>query len=166
MSKRDVILGKFVVVVFLSALATFFTFIASLIFGGVNSGISGMFSGIHLVALYFLQTLGYFCFAFLFALIVKRPAIAIVSFILYFPVESIIGQLVTLKLKIFYQFFPLKVFADLTPRPFLQRVISSEKDSSGHEIWAMETQSIILFACFYVLLFFFLTYWILKRRDL
>lgn len=166
MSKQKVILGKFVVVVFMSLLATVFTFIAGLLFGGINGGVSGMFNGIHLVVLYFLQTLGYFCFAFLFALIVKRPAIAIVSFILYFPVETIIGQLITFKLKIFYQFFPLKVFADLTPRPFLQSVISSDKDSKGHEIWAMETQNIILFACFYIVLFFLLTYWILKRRDL
>jgi ABC-type transport system involved in multi-copper enzyme maturation permease subunit len=160
LSKQQVIMGKFVLVLFFSILATLITFLTGLIIGGCTNGFSNMYENIHLVVLYFVQTLGYFSFAFLFALIVKRPAIAIITFILFFPVEFIIGQLVTDEV---YQFFPLKVYADLTPLPFFKQVLAA---TSQNNLWLMDMSQKMMLSGFYVIVFFSLTYMILKRRDL
>lgn len=163
LTKQQVILGKFVVVVALSIFATLYTFLVTLVIGGIYGDLSGAFENIHLVFYYFLQTLGYFSFAFLFALIVRRPAIAIIAFILYFPVEFIIGKLITADI---YQFFPLKVYADLTPVPFFKHFLAAREAATHQDIWVMSESMKLVFAGAYILLFFFLGYWTLKRRDL
>ncbi len=161
LSKQQVILGKFVLVIFFSLLATLITFLTGLIIGCAANGMDKAFENIHLIGLYFIQTLGYFGFAFLFALVVKRPAIAIITFILYFPVETIIGQLISKMANAnIYQFFPLKVYADLTPNPFFKQLL--KKDG----VWVMNMNYKIILACAFIVFFFVLTYTILKRRDL
>lgn len=163
MSKQKVILSKFILVFFLSSIATLYTFLVGLIIGMLESTAYDWYQNIHLIVLYFIQTLGYFSFAFLFAILVKRPAIAIVSFILYFPVETIIGKIMNAEA---YQVFPLKVFADLTPIPFFKSILASVKDKSGQTPWILDTNIQIILSLGYVLLFFLLTYFLLKRKDL
>lgn len=163
LSKQEVIMGKFVLVLFLSCLATLITFLTGLIIGWCTNGLTNVYENIHLNVLYFIQTLGYFSFAFLFALIVRKPAVAIITFILYFPIESIIGKIITDNV---YQFFPLKVYADLTPIPFFKQLLSSAQKQSNVDIWIMDMNYKIILACVFVVLFFGLTYTILKRRDL
>ena len=163
MSKRQVILSKFILVFFLSFIATIYTCLVGLLIGLLESTTYDWYENIHLIVLYFVQTLGYFSFAFLFAIIVKRPAIAIVSFILYFPVETIIGKLMNSEA---YQVFPLKVFADLTPMPFFKSLVASVKNKGGDAPWILDTNIQIILSLVYVLLFFVLSYWLLKRKDL
>lgn len=163
LSKHDVILGKFISVVILSFIATLYTFICGLVIGGLHSGTFDCYGNIHLLFLYAIQTLGYFSFAFLFAIVVKKPAIAIITFIFYFPVETIIGQIISRDI---YQFFPLKVFADLTPMPFFQAVIALDEKEVGHKLFFLDTNFRIVLSLIYVLLFFLGTYFLLKRKDL
>lgn len=163
LDKREVIFGKFIVILMLSIIATAYTFLTALAFGLYSSGGTHFFENIHLIALYFLQTLGYFSFAFLFALIVKRSAIAIVTFIVYFPVETIVGSLIS---KEAYQFFPLKVYADLTPTPFFQALLQSQEKITGQEIFVLSMEVKIILAIFYCSICFLGTYWIIKKRDL
>ncbi|MNJ83585.1 ABC-2 family transporter protein [compost metagenome] len=160
-TKHQVILGKFVFVVFLSTIATLYTFLCGLVIGLIESSNTDIFENIHLIALYFVQTIGYFSFAFLFAILVKRPAIAIVTFILYFPVESIVGNIIS---KQMYTFFPLKVYADLTPIPFFKAILNSSEKGANAFILSLNEQ--LLLAGFYVVLCFAITYFILRRRDL
>jgi len=162
LSKRDVIFGKFILVFVLSAIATAYTFLSGMVIGALNSSAADWYQNVHLVPLYALQTLGYFSFAFLFAIIVKRPAIAIVTFIVYFPVETIVGQIIARDV---YQFFPLKVFADMTPIPFFKAILASSKNQ-GQDVFVLDDQIRIILSVIYVLLFFLGTYWILKRKDL
>jgi len=163
MTKQQVIFGKFLLVVFLSIVATLFTFLTAFFLGGFSSGFSGFYDNIHLIFLYFLQTLGYFSFAFLFALIVRRPALAIICFIVYFPVETIVGFIIKLKV---YQFFPLKIYADLTPIPFFKALLAASKDRSGASEWLLDMDHKVIIASVYIVVFFAISYWVLKRRDL
>jgi ABC-2 type transport system permease protein len=163
MSKRQVILSKFLLVFFLSTIATIYTFLVGFIIGLLESTSYDWYQNIHLIVLYFIQTLGYFSFAFLFAILVKKPAIAIVSFILYFPVETIIGKLMNAEA---YQVFPLKVFADLTPIPFFKSFLAMSKDKSGNAPWVLETDIQIILSVVYISAFFFLSYFLLKKKDL
>lgn len=163
MSKQKVILSKFILVFFLSSMATLYTALVGLVIGMIESTTYDWYENIHLIVLYFIQTLGYFSFAFLFAIIVKRPAIAIVSFILYFPVETIIGKIINAEA---YQVFPLKVFADMTPMPFFKSIVASMKGQGGEMPWILDTNIRIILSLVYVLMFFLLSYFLLKRKDL
>ncbi len=161
LTKHQVILGKFVFVIFLSAIATIYTFLCGLVIGLIESSNMDIYQNVHLNALYFIQTIGYFSFAFLFAIVVKRPAVAIVTFILYFPVETIVGNIISSKM---YQFFPLKVYADLTPVPFFKAILHS--GSKGGNVFLLSLNEQLLLAGFYIVLCFVGTYFILRRRDL
>ena len=163
LTKRQVIFGKFVFVIFLSTIATLYTSVCGLVLGLIESSNTDFYQNIHLNLLYFIQTIGYFSFAFLFAILVRRPAIAIVTFIIYFPVETIIGNLVSQKM---YQFFPLKVYADLTPIPFFKAVINSGPKNADNNVFLLGLSEQVYLSGFYILLCFALTYFILKRRDL
>jgi ABC-type transport system involved in multi-copper enzyme maturation permease subunit len=163
LTKRQVIFGKFVFVIFLSAAATLYTFLCGLVLGLIESSNMDFYQNIHLNVLYFIQTIGYFSFAFLFAILVKRPAIAIVTFIIYFPVETIVGNIISHKM---YQFFPLKVYADLTPIPFFKAVINSGPKNADNDIFLLSLSEQLSLAGVYIVLCFAITYFILKRRDL
>lgn len=163
LNKKQVIVSKFIVIILLSILATLYTFLTALIIGGVSNGFEHVLEDIHLNLLYFLQTLGYFSFAFLFALIVKRSAIAIVTFIVYFPLETIVGSMISRDL---YQFFPLKVYADLTPTPFFQGILQSQEKALGQEIFVLGMNEKVILALVYSTSCFLATYFILKKRDL
>lgn len=163
LTKRQVIFGKFVFVIFLSAAATLYTFLCGLVLGLIESSNTDFYQNIHLNVLYFIQTIGYFSFAFLFAILVKRPAIAIVTFIVYFPVETILGNIVSQKM---YQFFPLKVYADLTPMPFFRAIVNSGPKNANNEVFLLGLGEQLSLAGVYIVLCFAVTYFILKRRDL
>ena len=163
LTKRQVIFGKFAFVIFLSTIATVYTFLCGLVIGLIESANSDFYQNIHLNVLYFIQTIGYFSFAFLFAILVKRPAIAIVTFIIYFPVETILGNIVSQKM---YQFFPLKVYADLTPVPFFKALINSGPKDAKNDLLFLTLGEQLSLSGVYIVLCFAITYFILKRRDL
>lgn len=163
LSKEKVIFSKFILVFILSIITTLYTFLAGMVIGLIESTSYDWYQNIHLNVLYFIQTLGYFSFAFLFSIVVKRPAIAIVSFILYFPVETIVGKLINVNM---YQVFPLKVLADLTPIPFFKALLASSKDKSVENLLILDTPVKIALSLGYVLFFFLLSYFLLKRKDL
>lgn len=163
LSKREVILGKFLIIMLLSVLVTLYTFLVALIMGGIYSGFDNSFNGIDKIWPYLLQTLGYFSFAFLFALIVKRPALSIVFFIIYFPIETIVGAFLPGGL---YQFFPLKVWADLTPLPFFDQILEQREQAENREIWILPMVWKWVLSFFYVFVSFGFSYYLLRKRDL
>jgi ABC-2 type transport system permease protein len=163
LTKREVIVSKMLVVFVISTIVTIYTALVALIFGSIYSGIGNVFDGIEKVLLYYLQTMGYFSFAFFFAALVRKPALSIIFFVLCFPVESIIGFILNLNVSpAIYQFFPLKVFADLTPIPFFEQMVASSKKG----FWIMPLWAQLLLSVFYILVFFTIAYRVLKKRDL
>lgn len=161
--KRDVIVSKFIVILLLSLLVSFYTFLVGFLLGGIYSGFGNAYSGIDKVVLYFIQTIGYFSFAFLFAIIVRKPALSIIFFIVYFPIETIGGAFLPDKI---YQFFPLKIYADLTPLPFFEKLILQAEEQTKMDIWIMPQELRLTLAFVYIAFFFGLSYFILKKRDL
>lgn len=163
LSKGQVIFSKFLIVVIFSLFVTFYTFFVGFIFGAINGGMDHVFEGIDLIFRYFLQTLGYFSFAFLFALLLKKPALSIVLFIVYFPIEWILKFFIGHEV---HQFLPLKSFADLTPLPFEGMFTQNVAKQKGIELWYMSVEMHYVLAVVYIALFFGISYFILRRRDL
>lgn len=168
MSLRQVIGGKFLVVFILSTVVTLYTFIMGMVYGLINSesGVD-MWEGFSAIPVYYLQTLCYFSFAFFFATLVKRTALSIIFFIVSFVVETIIGGMLAIaKLEAVYAFFPLNAFSKLTPFPILKEMVKAAQERSGNVPFMLDSWVNILVCLFYMTLFFLISLWVIKRRDL
>ena len=165
LSRRQMIVSKFYFFTALAAFVTLYTFLIGLIFGLSYSGFNDVFEGISYVGVYFIQTLGYFAFAFLFAVIVKRSALSIIFFILIFLFKFIfvlvLGDTIS-------QYMPINVIADLTPFPFFKEIfkMASENDPNfvAPVIISQTVRSLV--ALGWISSFIFLAYFVVKRRDL
>lgn len=163
MSKKEVIFSKYIVIVVTSLAVTVYTTFVSLAFGLVNSAEIDLFSNIHFIFIYFLQTLCYFSFAFFFAVLVKKSAMSIIFFVLSFLFETIIGAFLP---KTVYLFMPLNVFSKLTPIPFFEDFIKMAEKQSHIKEPSLALFSIILIAIVYMFVFISGSYLVLKKRDL
>lgn len=165
LSRKQMIVSKFYFFTALAAFVALYTFLIGLFFGLYYSGLNDVFSGISYIGVYFIQTLGYFSFAFLFAVIVKRSALAIIFFILIFIFKFIfvlaLGDTIS-------QFMPINVIADLTPFPFFKEafVMAAEQDPNfvAPVIISQMVRSVVALA--WISSFIFLAYFVVKRRDL
>ena len=150
LSKKELILSKFYVVMALSVLITLYTFLIALIFGLCN-GSTDVLNGIRYIAFYQLSTFGYFIFAFFLSNLLKNPALSIVFYLLSTFLEGVAGLIA----KDYSQFFPLSTLSNLIPIPVLP---------DGFEYAMTEVQTASL-GLFYALTFMFLSYYILSKRD-
>ena len=127
LSRKQMILSKFYFFTALAVFVTLYTFLLGFIFGLIYTGFNDVFTGISYIGVYFIQTLGYFSFAFLFAVIVKRSALAIIFYILIFLFKFIfvlvLGEAIS-------QYMPINVIADLTPFTFFKAIfdMAAEQD--------------------------------------
>ena len=109
-SKRNVILSKFLFLVLIAMVVTLYTFVVALLIGSFYSPISEVMSGIEYLGIFFIQTVGYFTFAFMFAVLVKRSAMAIIFYCLTLVIFApIVGALVTLGSEFAGQVMPTSV---------------------------------------------------------
>ncbi len=163
LSKRDIILSKFIVVIGLSVLISLYVFLLAFIFGIINGG-SGMFDGIGQIGVYFIMTLGYFSFAFFFANLIKYPALAIILYLVSTSVEGILGFLTVQN---YSQFLPLSTFSDLVPFPteiFVRSVrMQTEAQIDAVQFWEQGSRSLLAFA--YITVFMLISYFVIKKRD-
>ena len=163
LSKRDVIFAKFIVVFLFALVVSLYVALVGLIFGLIYSDSPAqLFSGLEQIGAYFLSTLGYFAFAFFFANVVRMQALAIVLYLFSTIIESILGLIVAQN---YSQFFPLQTFSNLVENPFMKLIEAPE----GQEIpdqFIMGQGVSALFAVFYILCFIFISYWVIKRRDI
>ena len=167
MSLKQVIAGKFFVVFILSTIVTLYTMIVGLAYGLINSETADVWNGFVEIPVYYLQTLCYFSFAFFFATVVKRTALSIIFFIVSFIVEAIIGgMLAVAKLEAIYAFFPLNAFSKLTPFPILKEMVEAAQERNGNIPFMLDSWVNILVCLFYMALFFLVSLWVIKRRDL
>lgn len=171
MTKKQVIASKFLVVFILATIVTLYTALVALVFGSINSGIDQAYTNGHYIVIYYLQALGYFSFAFFFANLLKRPALAIILFIVSFIAEWIIGVVLTLSLKNgIYNYFPLNAFSKLTPfplnGPMKEFQASQPQNENQLVIPELDMSTNVLLSLGYLSLFFVISYWVLRKRDL
>ncbi len=167
LTKQQIIASKFYVVFAIAVLVTLYSVVLGFLIGGFYSGFGGFYKNIHYIPTYFLQTIGYFSFAFFFAVLVKRPALSIIFFIVSFIVEFIIGIIINGTISdIPYQFFPLNIFSSLTPVPFFEKVIQAQEIKTGNSVWIMPDWLQYVLSGVYIMIFFVIAYRVLKKRDL
>jgi ABC-type transport system involved in multi-copper enzyme maturation permease subunit len=179
MSKREFILSKFLTVILFSLASTVFIFVMSLILGYSFSSyteFSIVFSDMEYLLAYFVKLVGFFSFCLFLGVLVKRSAFAIGFLFVWNILEGIANGLLTFQIfpksetaANITQFFPLESMSNLIVEPFTKlSIIRSIKTTIGaNDIKDYDVHfSGILIVMFWIALFIFLSYKIIKKRDL
>lgn len=165
LSRRQMISSKILFFTALALFVTIYTFWIGFLFGLVYSGFNNVLTGMQYLGVYFIQTMGYFSFAFFFAVLVKRPALSIIFYILIFFFKFIfvftMGQVAS-------QFMPINVIADLTPFPFFKEIfeMAAQQDPNFEAPYIIPQALRSTIAFGWMTVFMLTGYFVVKRRDL
>ena len=179
MSKQEFVLSKFLTVVLFAFSSTFFVFIMSIILGYSFSSYTELaivFSDLEYLLAYFIKLVGFFSFCLFLGVLVKRSAFAIGFLFVWNIIEGIANGILTFKIfpksetaANITQFFPLESMSNLIVEPFTKlSIIKSIKTAVGaSNIKDYDVHfSSMLIVLFWTTLFIFLSYKIIKKRDL
>ncbi|MFV8375547.1 ABC transporter permease [Flavobacterium sp. LB1P62] len=179
MSKKEFILSKFLTIVLFATVSTVFVFIMSLILGyGFSSytEIGIIFSDLEYIFAYFIKLIGFFSFCLFLGILVKRSAFALGFLLVWNIIEGIAKGILTFKIfpesntaSYITQFFPLESMSNLIVEPFSRlSIIKSIGNQIGMENskdYSVHFFSILIVLC-WTFIFTFLSYRLLKNRDL
>lgn len=174
LSKKEFILSKFYTIVFFSFFATVLIGVGSLFIGLYYSSYteaSIIFRETEFLLAYFLKLVGFFSLCLFFGMLVKRSAFALAFLFILYIFEWIIFWIVVQasstemawKVK---NFLPLESMYNLIDQPF-QRVVMTkypEKIDMAYDYAVHWYEIVIVLA--WTALFVFLSYRLLKKRDL
>lgn len=178
LSKKEFIASKFLTVISFSLISTVFVFVVSIILGLVYSDyneISIIFSDMEFLLAFFIKLVGFFSFCLFLGIFVKRSAFALGFLILWAVLEQIVFGLLGWKVmswdsaKAVKDFFPLESMTNLIKEPFTRlsavqnigQQIGENMSFDYHVYWYE-----FLIVIFWTVLFVYLSYVLLKKRDL
>ena len=174
LSKKEFVLSKFYTIVFFSLVATVLLTLISLCIGLYYSSYNEL--GIILTETeyllgYFVKLVGFFSFCLFLGMLAKRSAFALAFLFVDFILEWIIFGLITWQANMdiatkIQNFFPLKSMYNLIDQPF-QRIAMSkfpDKENLAYD-YAVHWYEIVI-VLGWTALFIFLSYRLLKKRDL
>jgi ABC-type transport system involved in multi-copper enzyme maturation permease subunit len=174
LSKKEFILSKFYTIIFFSALATLLVFIICMAVGLFYSSIDEVnliFRETEFLFAYFLKLVGFFSLCLFLGMLVKRSAFALAFLFVLFILEWIIYGVLAWKINektadTIQNFFPLKSMYKLIDQPFQRIAIS--KAPNGQDFlydFGVHWHEIIIVMA-WTALFIFLSFSLLKKRDL
>ncbi len=178
LSKKEFVLSKFLTVLLFAAVSTIFVFAVSMLLGLGYSNyneVSIIFSDLEYVLAFFVKLLGFFSFCLFLGVFVKRSAFALGFLFLWFILEHIIFGLLGWKLMSWEMannvrdFFPIQSMFNLIDEPFsrLSAVQNlgqqiGEDFKFDHTVHWYEIAIVLGWTA----LFIYLSYTLLKKRDL
>jgi ABC-type transport system involved in multi-copper enzyme maturation permease subunit len=179
MSKKELVLSKFLTVVAFALASTVFVFVMSLILGLCFSSyteVSIIFSDLEYVLAFFVKLTGFFSLCLFLGILVKRSAFAIGFLLVLSIAEGIANGILTFKIfpdspiaGYITQFFPLEAMSNLIVEPFsrlsLVKTIGSQIGVENTKEYGVAFTTILIVLAWIVVLNF-LSYKILKKRDL
>lgn len=174
LSKKEFILSKFYVIVFFSLISTVIIFIISLVLGLIYSSYNEfhiIIQQMEFLLAYFVKLVGFFSFCLFLGVLAKRSAFALAFLLVDLILEWLILGIITWKgsyeiAQKVQNFFPLTSMSNLIKQPF-QRVAMTKFPSNSDIAYdyAVHLDTVIIVIC-WTILFIFLSYKLLKRRDL
>ncbi|MBJ6369723.1 ABC transporter permease subunit [Snuella sedimenti] len=174
LSKKEFILSKFYTIVFFSLVSSLLICLLSLCIGLYYSSYteaSIIFQETEFLLAYFIKLMGFFSLCLFFGILAKRSAFALAFLFILFILEWITFGLITWKFNAdiaekIQNFFPLKSMHKLIDQPF-QRIAMSkfpDKETLAYD-YAVHWHEIAI-VMGWTALFVFLSYRLLKHRDL
>ncbi len=185
LSKKEFILSKFYAVVVFSAISTLFVFGVSLILGLIYSDfmeISIIFSDLEYLFAFFIKLVGFFSFGLFLGILIKRSAFAIAGMVVWLIIESLFkGYLfwsfkhlkaeAAVKVSEITQFLPLEAMSNLIKEPFTrlgavkamaQQLNIDKQFLTKNTIRITDIIIVLIWTAFFI----YLSYRLLKKRDL
>ncbi|MEQ9404455.1 MAG: ABC transporter permease [Cyclobacteriaceae bacterium] len=167
-SKKEFILSKFALILFLSAICTLVLFVSGLITGFIYSSVTELkyvFDELEYMLAYFYQLVVFSMLAFLVALIIKKAGFAIVLLFLYStflePITTAILQYadpIKDSTQWLAKFFPVYAINNLIDVPFPRYILREIQDNILWHEWLIATAWMAIFTSLIV--------FILNKRDL
>ncbi len=179
MSKKEFIQSKFLTVLLFATVSTAFVFLMSLILGLSYSSyteFSIIFSGLEYLLAYFVKLVGFFSFCLFLGILVKRSAFALGFLLVWNIIEGIINGVLTFKVfpksetaATITQFLPMQSMSNLIVEPFTRLSVVKNLGTQIGLDNIKEYDVTFLSICivlFWTVTFIFLSYRLLKNRDL
>ena len=179
MSKKEFVASKFIAIVLFAGISTLFVFVVSLILGLVFSSFNEagiIFSHMEYLLAYFLKLVGFFSFCLFLGVLIKRSAFALGFLFLWFAFENISYGIIKYNFlngnplvdKV-YDFFPLMSMSNLIVEPFTKlsaiKTIGNQIGIANIKDYTVHFSSVII-VLIWTAIFVFLSYKIIKKRDL
>jgi len=182
LSKKEFILSKFYTVLVFAAISTVFVFITSLVLGLFYSDYNELaiiFSDLEYLLAFFIKLVGFFSFGLFFGILIKRSAFAVGAMVVWLIVESMFkGYLfysfrndgsTSEQVNSVMQFLPLEAMSNLIKEPFTRLgAVKSVANQIGEQItkdFSVQFTDIIIVSV-WTAIFIYLSYTLLKKRDL
>ena len=176
LSKKEFILSKFYTVVAFSLISTVFVFFISLILGLIYSDFDEfgiIFSDLEFLLAFFVKLLGFFSFGLFLGILIKRSAFAVGAMFVWLIVESITKGMLYWKfessVELIMQFFPLESMSNLINQPGSRlNAVQTVAKQVGEDLtydYAVHWYEIAI-VLGWTAIFIFLSYRLLKKRDL
>ena len=174
LSKKEFILSKFYAITFFSLLSTLLILIISLSIGLYYSSyteFSIIIRETNFLVGYFVKLVGFFSLCLFFAVLLKRSAFALGFLFILYVMEWILFGIMAWKInpetaEKIQNFFPLKSMYKLIDQPFQRLAMSKFPDKANMAYdYAVHTHEILI-VLGWTALCIFLSYRLLKKRDL
>lgn len=176
LSKQEFVLSKFYTVVLFAFVSTVFVFFVSLILGLAYSDFnefSIIFSDLEYLLAFFIKLVGFFSFGLFLGILVKRSAFAVGAMVIWSVGEGILKGLLRWKFNLDYEFYmqflPLEAMSNLIKEPFTKlNAVKTVAKQVGEDLTKDFSVHItdVLIVSVWTIIFIYLSYFILKKRDL
>ena len=182
LSKKEFILSKFYTVIAFSLISTIFVFVVSLVLGLIYSDYNELaiiISDLEYFLAFFIKLVGFFSFGLFLGILVKRSAFAVGAMFIWLIAESMFkgflywqfkdAEKIGDKVDAIMQFLPLEAMANLIKEPFTRLgAVRSAANTMGETFsksYSVEFSSILVVSS-WTFIFIYLSYALLKKRDL
>jgi ABC-2 type transport system permease protein len=170
LSRTELFLSKLYFLIGLSLFTTAYFTLVSLVYGFVHTETayaSLIFKNIDYIPRYFLMCMGYSSLGFLIGVLIRRTGIAVFLYLSYVMfIELILRWLIHMKIVAnkSMHFYPMNAVEDLAPVPFAE-IAEEFQTENGFSFFLTPTEAMIT-SSVYILLFLWLAWRLLQRRDL
>ncbi|HUH47833.1 MAG TPA: ABC transporter permease subunit [Arenibacter sp.] len=178
LSKKEFLASKFLTVFVFSLISTLFVFLVSLTLGLFYSDyteISIIFSDLEYLLAYFVKLVGFFSFCLFLGILVKRSAFALGFLIIWFAIENLGVRFLVWWLAgkevsdTVMKFLPLESMSNLIKEPVTRfNAVQSVVEQMGERLnkdYSVHFYELLIVGC-WTALFIYLSYALLKKRDL
>ena len=176
LSKQEFVLSKFYTVVLLAFISTVFVFVVSLILGYSYSDFnefSIVTTDLEYLFAFFVKLVGFFSFGLFLGILVKRSAFAVGAMLVWAMIEGFTKGMLYWKFEdnvaSVMQFFPLEAMSNLIKEPFTRlsavKTVAKQVGEDLSKDFSVQPQDLII-VLIWTAIFIYLSYVLLKKRDL
>ncbi|MDT8418674.1 MAG: ABC transporter permease subunit [Lutibacter sp.] len=176
LSKKEFVLSKFYTVILLALVSTIFVFVVSLILGYSYSDFTEfaiITTDLEYLIAFFVKLVAFFSFGLFLGILVKRSAFAVGAMLVWAMIEGFAKGMLYWKFDTMVanvmQFFPLEAMSNLIKEPFTRlgavKTVAKQVGEDLSKDFSVQPKDIVI-VLVWTAIFIYLSYVLLKKRDL